>query len=55
MTPEEQSLRDEIKRRLEYYSPKITQGDRGLSVSVKSENFFLQSVSNQANSDRRIS
>jgi hypothetical protein len=55
MTPEEQSLRDEIKRRLEYYSPKINKADRGLTVSIRNKEFLLQSVSSQVGGDRRIS
>lgn len=57
MTPEEQSLRDEIKRRLDYYSPAIakTDGADGLKVSLRGQEFVLNFVNNQGTSDRGIS
>jgi hypothetical protein len=55
MTPEEQSLREEIKRRLDRNSPKITQATNGLDVTLRDKNFLLQFVSSKSHGDRSIS
>lgn len=57
MTPQEQSLRDDIQRRLDYFSPKIKLSDKGdgLNVSLRNNDFTLAFLSNPSTGDRQLS